>query len=213
MKDAYDSGDIYRTFGKQVGMIPKEASDGTYETQRDLCKTCVLGTQYGMKYRTLSERTNISDIAARELLESHHKVYRSFWEWSDNAVARALLSNRQSTVFGWTHEFLEHPKPNSVRNWPIQSHGAEMLRLGGCLGTENRVLICAPVHDAFLIMAPLDRLEADIARMRAYMAEASRIILGGFEIRTDVHRYLYPDHYSDPKGRGKEMLATVLSLL
>jgi DNA polymerase I len=49
-------------------------------------------------------------------------------------------------------------------------------------------------------MAPLDRLDADIARMQACMAEASRIVLDGFEIRTDVKRVNYPDRYADPRG-------------
>ena len=68
----------------------------------------------------------------------------------------------------------------------MQANGAEMLRLACCLATERGIEVCAPVHDAFLICAPLDRLEADVARMRAAMAEASRVVLGGFELGTDV---------------------------
>ena len=50
------------------------------------------------------------------------------------------------------------------------------------LATERGVEVCAPVHDAVLICAPLDRLEADIAATRAAMAEASRFVLAGFEL-------------------------------
>jgi hypothetical protein len=49
-------------------------------------------------------------------------------------------------------------------------------------------------------MAPLDRLEDDVARTRAAMAEASRIVLGGFEIRTDVKTVRFPDRYMDKRG-------------
>jgi hypothetical protein len=28
--------------------------------------------------------------------------------------------------------------------------------------------VCAPVHDAILVMAPTDRIEADVARARAH---------------------------------------------
>jgi DNA polymerase I len=75
-----------------------------------------------------------------------------------------------------------------------------MLRLACCLGIERGIEICAPVHDAGLIMAPLDRLEADIETMRMAMAEASRVVLDGFECRTDVTVVRYPDRYSDPRG-------------
>ena len=36
--------------------------------------------------------------------------------------------------------------------------------------------------------------------MRAAMDEASRAVLDGFEIRTDVHIVRYPDRYMDPRG-------------
>jgi len=49
-----------------------------------------------------------------------------------------------------------------------------MLRLACCLGVERGVEICAPVHDAVLICAPIERLDFDISTMRGAMAEASR---------------------------------------
>jgi DNA polymerase-1 len=78
-----------------------------------------------------------------------------------------------------------------------------MLRLACCFATERGIEVCAPVHDAVLICAPLDRdrLEADIATMRQAMAEASRIVLDGFELRTDVHVVRYPDRYMDSRGK------------
>jgi hypothetical protein len=94
----------------------------------------------------------------------------------------------------------------------MQANGAEMLRIACCLGTENGIRICAPIHDAVLIMAPIEQLESDIAKMCAYMEEASRAVLGDFSLRTDVHSFLYPDHYSDAKGRGREMLAVIMEL-
>jgi DNA polymerase I len=36
--------------------------------------------------------------------------------------------------------------------------------------------------------------------MRAAMAEASRAVLGGFEVRTDVKIVRHPERYSDPRG-------------
>jgi hypothetical protein len=53
----------------------------------------------------------------------------------------------------------------------MQANGGEMLRLACCLGTERGIEVCAPVHDAILIGAPIKRLEEDTASMRAAMAE------------------------------------------
>jgi len=33
-----------------------------------------------------------------------------------------------------------------------------------------------------------------------YMRAASRIVLGGFELRTDAEITRYPERYSDPRG-------------
>jgi len=62
-------------------------------------------------------------------------------------------------------------------------------------------------------MAPLGRLGEDVGRMRFFMEEASRIVLGRFRLRTDQHVFRYPERYSDPKGRGRLMLETVMKLL
>ena len=60
----------------------------------------------------------------------------------------------------------------SLRNFPMQGNGAEMLRLACCPATERGIEVCAPVHDAVLICAPLDRLDTDVARMKDAMREA-----------------------------------------
>jgi hypothetical protein len=93
----------------------------------------------------------------------------------------------------------------------MQANGAEMLRLACCFGTERGIEICAPVHDAVLICAPLDRLENDIAVMRAAMAKAARIVLGGFELRTEVMRINHPERFRDP--RGAHMWEQVMGLI
>ena len=93
----------------------------------------------------------------------------------------------------------------------MQANGAEMLRIACCLATERGIEVCAPIHDAVLISAPLERLDADIAAMRKAMAEASMLVLAGFELATDVKIVRWPDRYADP--RGDEMWNRVCSLV
>jgi hypothetical protein len=150
-------------------------------------------------------------IVARDLLLAHRTTYRLYWRWSDAALDTAMLTGSLHTVFGWWIHVGENPNPRSLRNFLMQANGAEMLRLAACLATERGVEVCAPVHDAFLICSPLDRLEADIAIMREAMAEASRIVLNGFELGTDVSITRWPDRYTDP--RGAVMWERVVSVL
>jgi DNA polymerase I len=74
----------------------------------------------------------------------------------------------------------------------MQANGAEMLRLACILGTESGITIAAPVHDAILIEAGIDEIEDVTTRMRDIMQTASRIVLGGLELRTDAEIVRYP---------------------
>ena len=139
-------------------------------------------------------------IQARNLLRLHRETYRIFWTWSDGALDYAMLYGKLWTVFGWTIHTGENPNPRSLRNFPMQANGAEMLRLACCLCVERGIRVCAPVHDAILIEAPLETLDDTIQAAQAAMAEASRIVLDGFQLSTDVDVVRYPDRYMDKRG-------------
>jgi hypothetical protein len=200
MQTAYRSGDPYLTFGKQAGAIPADATKVSHEGLRERFKQCVLATQYGMEAEALALRIGQPAIVTRDLLRAHRETYRTFWCWSDAAVDTAVLTGSLHTVFGWHIHIREQSNPRSLRNFPMQANGAEMLRLACCLATERDIEVCAPVHDAILICAPFERLDANIATARAAMAEASRIVLSGFELATDVKVVSWPDRYVDPRG-------------
>jgi DNA polymerase-1 len=87
-----------------------------------------------------------------------------------------------------------------MMNYPMQANGAEMMRLAACLATERGIQVCAPVHDAFLICAPIARIDSDVAGMRAAMDEAARAVLDGFPIPTEAKIVTYPDRYMDKRG-------------
>ena len=211
MLAAYESGDPYLAFAKQAGAVPPDATKQSHSAQRDLFKACVLAVQYGMGPDALAARIAQPPVVARDLLRAHQETYRAFWRWSDAAVDHAMSKSSLHTVFGWTIHIGAESNPRSLRNFPMQGNGAEMLRLACCLATERGFEVCAPVHDAVLICAPLDRLDADIAGMRAAMAEASRIVLNGFELGTDVSTVRYPERYADK--RGVKMWDEVTSLI
>ena len=122
-----------------------------------------------------------------------------------------MLYGKLWTVFGWTIHVDDKPNPRSLRNFPMQANGAEMLRLACCLATERGVRVCAPVHDALLIEAPLELLDKAIADTQAAMAEASAIVLDDFQLNTDAEVVHYPDRYMDK--RGLEMWETVWKIV
>jgi hypothetical protein len=219
MLDLYKSGDPYLNFGKIIGLIPPDATRETpgVEVMRDRLKVLCLGTQYGMQRSTLATRLGVSEIEAHEMLLLHRGLFSQYWQWSDDWLHHSLNSGMMRTVYGWQcatgiTEFSER----SIRNWPIQSTCADIFRLAYVWGTRHGLTLIAPVHDAVLLEAPEDRIDADVALMREIMRRASRVIInptadGTIELRTDAKIIRYPDRYTD--SRGTELWETVLMLL
>jgi hypothetical protein len=200
MLAGYESGDPYIVFAKQAGAVPGDATKESHPVIRDQFKACALGVLYGLGAPGLADRVGVLPIEARRLMQLHREIYHGFWAWSDRVVATANTMLRLRATFGWSARIGPYTKPNFALNYPMQANGAEMLRLACCLATESGIEVVAPVHDAVMICAPFDRLDADIGRTRAAMAEASRIVLDGFELRTDASVVRYPDRYADKRG-------------
>ncbi|CUI27256.1 DNA polymerase [Achromobacter kerstersii] len=211
MQEAYASGDPYLTFAKQAGAAPADATKSSHAAIREQYKACTLAVQYGMQEESLAKRIQQPVVYAREMLKMHRRTYPVFWAWSDSVMDYALTQRRLWTVFGWMLHVDGKSNGRSLRNFPMQANGAEMLRLACCLATEAGLRVAAPVHDAALIEAPLGELDAAAAQMQTCMRLASAQVLRGFELRSDAKLITAPDRYADERGR--VMWQTVNELL
>ena len=151
---AYHSGDPYMEFARQAGAAPPNATKATHGSVREQYKACVLAVQYGMEADSLGLRIGQPPARARELLMIHRQTYAKFWAWSDAMVAQALLFGRIQTRLGWVQNVAGDPNPRSLANFPMQAHGAELMRVAAILATEAGIEVVAPVHDSFLFSAP-----------------------------------------------------------
>jgi hypothetical protein len=201
MQQAYMSGDPYLTFAIQAGAVPTNATKATHGPVRDQFKTLSLGVQYGMHALTLAERLNTTPAKGYMLVRLHRQTYPRYWMWSDAAEMVAMSSGHLTATFGWQIHVTPDSNARSLRNFPLQANGSEMLRVACILTTEAGISVCAPVHDALLIESSVNEIEQDVRRTQDLMAQASRLVLGGFTLRTDAKIVRYPDRYSDVRGR------------
>ena len=197
---AYESGDPYLAFAKQAGAVPPDGTKQDYKAVREQFKQCVLAVQYGMGAESLSARIDQPKVQARHLLRLHRDTYPVFWRWSDSAVTHAMLMGQLQTVFGWTVHIGTKVNERSLRNFPMQANGAEMLRLACCLMVEAGIEVCAPVHDAVLIVAPSSEITDTVAAAKSLMERASAEVLGGFKLRADDKLIVHPERYMDERG-------------
>lgn len=200
MMRAYKSGDPYIAFAKQAGAIPAWATKNTHPGEREQFKTTALAVQYGMGAASLAMRLSKSPLHAQGLLDLHRKTYKKFWAWSDAVLNDALLGGRLWTVFGWQLHTVGKINERSLRNFPMQANGAEVLRLTCIQLIADGIRLCAPIHDAVLIEAPLSELDVAVKHTQEVMRTASASVLGGFCLSSDANIIRYPDRYTDARG-------------
>ena len=171
-----------------------------------------MAIQYGVSAETLAARLGISVFDAHEMINQHHELFAVYWRWSVDWLAYVLDTGVMRTPLGWTcctgiTEF----NARSIANFPVQGSGDDILRVACIWATRRGLRLLAPVHDAVLIEAPIERIEADVALMQEIMRRASRVVLNGHELRTDAKIIRYPERYTD--RRGDAVWANVLQLL
>jgi hypothetical protein len=207
MLAAYRSGDVYLEFARQAGAVLPSAVKHlggckcSTCTTRDLFKTCMLGVNYSMGAQALARRIRRPLAHARELLLLHRQLYRQYWRWVERVQDQAMIAGRLETIFGWRVNVGPDANWRSLRNFPMQAHGAELMRLAMCLAAERGVRVVAPVHDAFLVEGlSVAGIDTAVRDMRRAMDEASRAVLDGLVLRTDVKIVRHPHRYRDLRG-------------
>ena len=195
MKEAYLSGDPYLAFAKQAGAVPQDATKQTHPVERSQYKECVLATQYGMGPDSLAQRLKQPKLRAKQLLDIHRRVYKQFWDWSDNVYNNTINKNRLNTLFGWQITVPQDINPRSLRNFPMQANAAEMLRIACILMVKRGIQLCAPVHDAVLIEATEETIDEQVKIAQECMEQASLIVLENFTLSSDAKIIKHPGRF------------------
>lgn len=195
MMAAYLSGDPYLAFAVQAGAVPTDATKSSHPFEREQYKLCVLATQYGMGAESLAQSLKQPVLRARQLLAAHRRIYKEFWAWSDNLYNHAISTNRIQTIYGWRQVVKPDLNPRSIRNFPMQANSAEMLRIACILIAGKGLQICAPVHDAILIEADENAIEEAAEIACQCMRQASRYVLGEFELTSETEIIRHPNRF------------------
>jgi DNA polymerase I len=199
MLDVLATEDPYLRFATMAGMAPETATKVSHKAVRDLAKTCVLGNTYGQTAYGLAQKADLHIITAEHLHRRMGQAFPVFTKWIDQQIDNGCLSGQMTSVLGWRLD-TRLQGPNTLRNYPMQSNGSEMLRLAACLAAEWGVEICAPHHDALWVEADVADIDDAVAATQRAMAEASKVILDGYVIGTEASIVRWPDRWSDERG-------------
>lgn len=205
--EAYTSGDFYIAFGKKCGLIPDEGTKETHKLERNICKAVVLGLQFGLGASklalTLSNVTQkeVSEDEAREYIGFHKEIFSVYWKWIYGLSDEYKKGIPLITSDGWTL-FTDNPIMTSVRNFPVQAHGASITRRAVTLCVEQGLPIIASLHDAIYLHSA--QPEIDAKKLKDVMIAATAEILGQSDyecsIRIDTKIIPHEETFIEEKG-------------
>jgi hypothetical protein len=209
--EACESGDVYLGVATRLGFICEGTPPAERKAVRTLFKTVVLGIQYGLGAWSLAVRTGISLYEANEILARLRARFRVFEDWTRRVADHAGLDLEVSTPFGWVMQCPPGINARTVRNFPIQSSGSEVLHVACVLAERRGIQLVAPVHDAIMAQATIEQAEETSIALDRVMRDAAAIVLRGYELPTDVQMIRPGERYFDE--RGEAMWNTVNKLV
>jgi hypothetical protein len=211
---AYRSGDIYHALAL-ICSITDDPDPAHWKKnnpdQRQRMKPLQLGINYGMGVPSLARGLDRHPLIASGIIETHRRTYPRFWQWRDEMVLSAMLNRRIESVFGWPLRITTSPNRRAIYNFPMQSGGAEMLRLAACRLCEAGIVPCMLIHDGILIEAGSPE-QVELAK--EIMRSAGRDTCDGLEISVDVDQTLVGGaRYCDKRPVAKKMWETIMRTL
>jgi hypothetical protein len=210
----YATGDVYYSLARLCGLTndPDPQHWKKYNpAMRDRMKVLQLALTYGMSVPSLARGLNRHPLIASGIIERHRRTHPRFWQWRDDKVMSAMLSRRIESVFGWPLRITTSPNQRTLYNFPMQSGGAEMLRLATWRLCEAGIVPVMLVHDGILFELSA---QEEIEHVREIMCNAGRDVCNGFKIDADVDQLLIGGaRYSDKRPMAQKMWNTIMSAL
>jgi DNA polymerase I len=214
LMDAYRGGDVYYALARNSGLTDDPDVAHWKKTQADVrhrMKGLQLGINYGMGVPSLAKGLDRHPLIASTLIEKHRRTHPVFWQWRDNQVQAAMLNRRIESVFGWPLRISTSPNKRTLYNFPMQSGGAEMLRLAAWRLCEASIVPSMLVHDGILLEV---QNKEQIAQAIEIMRGAGRDVCNGFEIDVDVDQMLeHGARYRDKRPVAQAMWETIMDVL
>ena len=209
---AYQSGDIYIHTAKLFNYLPENAvrdkKNKEREDIRNLFKVLYLANSYGQGPRAVAEALRCTENHAKFLQKKYREIYHKYFTWIEGFIEAGLHKKYLTTIYGWQRHIKDlfqtkDGKRTDIRrsllNWPIQSHGAEILRKALIDLTDDNFEVCALVHDAVLIQIPIPEFKQRLEEAKQIMVNASVDVVGG-PIRVD-HEVIKSNYVQEGKDQ------------
>jgi DNA polymerase I-like protein with 3'-5' exonuclease and polymerase domains len=214
LKADYAGGDVYHALARLCGLTDDPDPirwKREQRAQRDRMKPLQLGINYGMGVPSLARGLDRHPLIASEIIERHKRRHPRFWQWRADTVQTAMLERRIESTFGWPLHISTSPNQRTLYNFPMQSGGAEMLRLAAMRLCDAGIVPIMLIHDGILLE---ETDKEKIAHAMDIMRGAGRDTCDGLEIGVDIDQWLEGGaRYRDKRPMAQQMWATIMDAL
>lgn len=183
MMAAYQSGDVYTAFAKEAKLMPPTGTKASHPQIRDACKALVLGISYDMTAKGMAPRITVasgepcSEDRAQDLIDTFFSIYSDYAEWKTE-ILEEYKEGYLELPDGWIM-WGDNDNPRSVGNFPIQGHGAVIMREAVRRAQDAGLDVIYTLHDAVYVEYQSFQVEA-IRVLKRCMSEAFEAIMAPY---------------------------------
>jgi len=179
MMAAVEQTDPYIQIAKMNNAVPKDATKASHKEQRNLYKTTTLAALYGQGATNMSKRMNLMIDYGQDLFMKIKNLFPTYFAWAKEMFDKAMMDGYAETKFGWRYYFKpgELYNPRTFYNFPIQSHGSEMLRRALIDLTHAGIEVNALIHDGIVVTLNRKKFRKEFIKAKKILLDASRTIL------------------------------------
>jgi hypothetical protein len=212
--DAYHGGDVYHAFALAAGLTTDFDAKHwakNNKAMRQRMKALQLGINYGMGVPSLARGLDRHPLIASCLIDQYWRTYHVYRDWREAKAYMAMLDRRIESAGGWPLHVTTSPNKRTIYNFPMQSGGAEMVRLGAVRLCEAGLPPSMLVHDGILL--EVDNQEQKLQAVEI-MTGAGCDVCPRVNVGVDIDQELTNGaRYQDKRPVAQKMWNTIVNTL
>lgn len=176
----YEQGDIYE-------LLIKTVTNG--ELERAEFKKLMLMHLYGAGIERIAKEISQPESSVVKWLVVLKKTISPIDYYLDGEAFKAKRKGEIRSL-DWRMETTQKIKALTLRNWPIQATGADIMRRA-CFNLDKvRLPVLLTNHDSFLVQLEKDKFDHQLRQAKHALIDASAEVLDGFQLKVGVEMNL-----------------------
>lgn len=165
----YQKNDLYEFIGYELKH---------HELSRSDLKRLILPYLYGQRADSYSKQNSINIDLAAQLYRTLDSIFADVNNWLNQCCQQAFRDGIIKSL-DWQMKVPQTINPLTVRNWPIQAAGADIMRRACIYLSQDGFDIRLTNHDSFLIKIRKTDFERENLKIIDVLKKSSAIVLGG----------------------------------